>query len=202
MESTALEDKRVCPKCLNEITRDGSGRENFRNGVCRKCYDSQRYVAHPEISRIYTRKYYLSHKAELNIQRVQRYHNNQEKENAVVAASRRRNGSTSRRCRIALIELLGGKCVNCDYDKDVRALYVDHVNGGGRKERLGFKYLLAFYRYYLNSPEIAREKLQVLCANCNAIKRDDEREYWFGGSFHTRNVTTQADTLTSSSSPE
>lgn len=65
-------------------------------------------------------------------------------------------------------------CIKCgQFDK--RCLQIDHKNGGGTKQRLtmGVK---TMWRYYLKHPEEAREKLQVLCANCNWIKRFDSNE--------------------------
>lgn len=80
--------------------------------------------------------------------------------------------------RIALISLLGHTCVYCGYDKDIRGLQVDHINGGGTKEEQetfnGDTH--AMYRYYLKHPEEAKQKLQTLCANCNQIKRYENQE--------------------------
>ena len=73
--------------------------------------------------------------------------------------------------RQILYSLLGQKCVLCGYDKNILALHFDHINGGGRKEwRDGWKSHQNMIRYYAHHPEQAKEKLQVLCANCNAIK--------------------------------
>jgi hypothetical protein len=69
--------------------------------------------------------------------------------------------------RKGLIELLGGpKCVRCG-ELDEGVLTIDHTKGGGtadRKLRGGNK---SMYRYYLKHPSEGREKLQVLCRNCN-----------------------------------
>lgn len=68
-----------------------------------------------------------------------------------------------------MFSILGGKqCVICGC-LDVRCLQFDHINGGGCKESriMGNKML----KHYINNPEEAKAKLQVLCANCNWIKR-------------------------------
>lgn len=57
----------------------------------------------------------------------------------------------------------------------MRALQLDHKNGGGRKEMIAIG-VQQMYRQYLLKPELAKEKLQVLCANCNSIKRFENKE--------------------------
>lgn len=69
--------------------------------------------------------------------------------------------------RRALITLLGGKCKQCGFT-DIRALQIDHVNGGGAKEKRMTK---NFYNYMLNKAINGSKDYQVLCANCNWIKR-------------------------------
>ena len=77
--------------------------------------------------------------------------------------------------RIALIDFLGGKCEYCGFN-DWRALQLDHKLGGGHKEIKKFGHQEKMYSYYYNNPELAKEKLQVLCANCNWIKRHERGE--------------------------
>ena len=70
------------------------------------------------------------------------------------------------RKRTEVIEFLGGKCAMCGF-ADIRALQVDHVNGGGTRERksdrtLGVNDQLKRVRAH---PTL----FQCLCANCNWI---------------------------------
>lgn len=67
--------------------------------------------------------------------------------------------------------LLGEKCVRCGF-LDKRALQFDHIKGGGYKWRKG-KGSLAQFKYMIAHPE----KFQVLCANCNQIKRYENNEF-------------------------
>ena len=76
--------------------------------------------------------------------------------------------------RPKLIKLLGNKCIKCGFT-DIRALQIDHKNGGGRKEHKKFGNQ-QLYRYYLKHPIEAKNKLQILCANCNWIKRVEKKE--------------------------
>jgi hypothetical protein len=85
-----------------------------------------------------------------------------------------RRAQESRNSRTKLLCILGTKCVQCGFE-DLRALQIDHINGGGRQDRLKIS-SGQFYRFYINNPELAKEKLQILCANCNQIKRIEKRE--------------------------
>ena len=75
--------------------------------------------------------------------------------------------------RNKLIDKMGGKCVKCSFS-DIRALHVDHIHGGGNKERqrLGPRY----WKKVLESVNNNEEKYQLLCANCNSIKRYENNE--------------------------
>ena len=74
-----------------------------------------------------------------------------------------------------LFDILGHKCVKCGFS-DKRALQFDHIFGGGTQER---KKTNAYHvmKFYSENINIAKQKLQVLCANCNWIKKHDEHEY-------------------------
>lgn len=74
--------------------------------------------------------------------------------------------------RTALIFFLGGECKRCGFD-DHRALQIDHVNGGGKKElRKG-----AGYTYYKKVEADKTGAYQLLCANCNWIKKHENGEH-------------------------
>jgi hypothetical protein len=77
--------------------------------------------------------------------------------------------------RDSIFLILGTVCVECGYD-DKRALQFDHVNGGGLKDTKRFKGHQTMLRYYRDNPEICKKKLQILCANCNWIKKHDNDE--------------------------
>lgn len=68
-----------------------------------------------------------------------------------------------------------GSCVRCGF-KDIRALSLDHINGGGLVEmrKINRRGGWMFYAYL-------RKKgyppgYQVLCMNCQFIKRDENKE--------------------------
>ena len=76
--------------------------------------------------------------------------------------------------RQKVVELLGGKCKRCGF-ADSRALQIDHINGGGYQE-IKKNFAKRRYRLVLESVENKENKYQLLCANCNWIKRYEDKE--------------------------
>lgn len=72
------------------------------------------------------------------------------------------------------MNVLGGVCRRCGMD-DERCLQIDHINGGGRKEIMAMS-AYTRYMWIRNNSEEAKRKYQVLCANCNWIKRHENNE--------------------------
>ena len=77
--------------------------------------------------------------------------------------------------REKLFDILGHICNNCGFS-DKRALQFDHINGGGTQDLKKFKHHRDMIRFYINDPLSAKRNLQVLCANCNWIKRRENNE--------------------------
>lgn len=75
-----------------------------------------------------------------------------------------------------LFELLGDKCKRCGFT-DVRALQIDHIDGKGTQQRKAFptRSTTSYYRLFVLSEEL-RSTVQLLCANCNWIKRHENDE--------------------------
>ncbi len=67
-------------------------------------------------------------------------------------------------------------CVRCGFS-DKRALQFDHIHGDGHKLLKIMISSTARLRYYIVNPEITKKTIQVLCANCNWIKRAENKEY-------------------------
>lgn len=76
------------------------------------------------------------------------------------------------RIRQRLIDELGRQCVRCGFD-DWRALQVDHVHGDGRLERVKLNNVSKLFHAVVASPA----RYQLLCANCNWIKRYEKHEH-------------------------
>jgi cytochrome c1 len=78
---------------------------------------------------------------------------------------------------------LGDRCCRCDY-RDLRAIQFDHIAGDGWRLRkngpkgkytVGWNYGKAIIAAYNNGT--LKEKYQLLCANCNQIKRREKGEF-------------------------
>ena len=69
--------------------------------------------------------------------------------------------------RQAILELYGRRCSNCGYHRDERALQLDHVEG---KPDPRYRSGAQLYAAILNGT-IPDHLFQLLCANCNVIKK-------------------------------
>src|SRR6267142_2085240 len=73
------------------------------------------------------------------------------------------------RLRRAMLDLLGAACVKCGYNKDERGLCLDHIKGGGTKERR----ILGQWKMMKRVFEFP-EEYQILCGTCNQIKHYEQ----------------------------
>lgn len=71
-----------------------------------------------------------------------------------------------------LMQILGqDACVYCGCQL-FPCLQFDHINSGGTRDAKRFgNQSIRMKQYYIKHPEEARKTLQVLCANCNWLKR-------------------------------
>jgi len=140
------------------------------------------YRSHREERLAFNKKYYSEHKEQYSIKRKKTYKesNGEElrKSKEYQKQNRERINKRSvelrRKKRIDLINLYGGKCIRCGFN-DWRALQIDHINGGGKKEKATFKGYKDYYK--MLKQERNSGKYQLLCANCNWIKKFENKEY-------------------------
>lgn len=94
--------------------------------------------------------------------------------NRDVLAARRAPGNLarSRANRAEALAVFGCVCGKCGF-ADVRALQIDHVNGGGGIERAAIRSRDTFYKKVIADSD----GYQLLCANCNWIKRAENNEF-------------------------
>jgi hypothetical protein len=118
------------------------------------------------------KEYYYSHKDEIYAKRKE-YYKNRYLNKKYEIQKKSRIFHKERRDRI--IKYLGGKCVRCGFN-DNRALQVDHINGGGLKERRDTPHFCnAKFENMIYSDT---HKYQLLCANCNNIKKYENGEFF------------------------
>jgi hypothetical protein len=90
-------------------------------------------------------------------------------------ANRAQQRDYVKRRRDAVLALLGNKCnyPGCEW-KDSRVLQIDHIEGGGRTERLAIG-VIGVYNKILKM-EHPEASYQLLCANHNWIKKSERNE--------------------------
>jgi len=79
--------------------------------------------------------------------------------------------------RSKLFDILGRECKRCKFS-DMRALQIDFINGGHvriLKQKFNNN-VNKLYKFYVYQPELTKQELQTLCANCNWIKRHENNE--------------------------
>lgn len=87
--------------------------------------------------------------------------------------------------RNEVLNVLGGKCNECG-NLDRRVLQVDHILGGGVKDRKSFTDDKIYYKYVIESFLKKENKYQILCANCNWIKKHLNNENTGGNGKNAR----------------
>jgi len=73
------------------------------------------------------------------------------------------------RQRESVFAVLGHTCARCGFT-DKRALQFDHINGGGSQDFAQRQSSKAYFQSIIDRPG----QFQVLCANCNSIKRVEQ----------------------------
>ena len=134
-------------------------------------------INHPERAKYYdsaeyARKWRSSHKESCQIAQ-QKYRKNH------MAELVKRNRDRIRKTKHQVFELLGNKCVKCGFS-DPRALQIDHIQAIGnatkRKRTRGSS--LNGYGLILEAIRSGKpHNYQLLCANCNWIKRWEKGEH-------------------------
>ena len=130
----------------------------------------------------YQSDYYKEHKNETKEQRnisSKKWQQNHPEQFKII----QRNCSKNRRKKIRkkIIELLGGQCVNTYglHDKpfsDVRCLQIDHLNRKAKHRGQATGGSEMYLRYVLEQIQSGSKDYQLLCANCNWIKRWENKE--------------------------
>ena len=89
------------------------------------------------------------------------------------AASRRRQKTFKNKVVFYYTKGLN-KCTKCEFD-DIRALTVDHIDGGGNKHIKEAKISGNLYKWLIKNKY--PPNFQILCMNCQFIKRHENKEW-------------------------
>lgn len=73
--------------------------------------------------------------------------------------------------RQKVFQIMGNQCQHCGI-KDPRVLVIDHIRPVGKGRRM----TISIYFEIIHHPGRAKEKYQLLCHNCNWLKRIDNNE--------------------------
>lgn len=172
----------------------------FKDPVKRKEYLKKYKKEHIEQTRRYARGYYRRHKSERaaynrmynekHKKEIQEYGKKYREQNREECRKRRRvsakkfsarHGMTYQTFRNhatkkEILIVLGDRCSQCG-ESDRRCLQIDHIGGGGCRERKQFGGNQGrFYKFVLERIKAGSEDYQLLCANCNWKKRYENGE--------------------------
>ena len=175
-----------CYRCKQNKPQNDFNKSNIRKrGVqdyCKKCLRRYR-EKHQHQIRIWNKSYREEHKEDFsaylkkyrveNREKIVQLRREYEQKNKEKNNKYRRDWirNSWKALRDKIITNYGGMCARCGFP-DWRALQIDHIYGGGSREKKN-------YQYYKNlaTQKMDNNKYQLLCANCNWIKRYEQGEY-------------------------
>ncbi len=131
-----------------------------------KAYQKEYSLTHSRDRREYFRAYNEAHKV-----KKQAYFTGRNEERRIVDKALRGSIKVSLLSHYSNGSMV---CAKCGFS-DMKALSIDHINGGGNKHRKETGEGINFYRWLRRSNY--PEGYQVLCMNCQFIKRYDQNGY-------------------------
>lgn len=155
---------KVCTQCKFEKPIDGFTNNKLTpDGLaswCKDCFNA------------YQRKSYLENHEE-QLERHRKYRETHREQ------GRRKGRIYNQRMKsLVLFHYSSGvpTCAHCGFC-DIRALSIDHINGGGSRHQREISNTI--YRWLINND--FPDGYQVLCMNCQFIKREEKNEYRASG---------------------
>ena len=138
----------------------------------RKEYRRAYYLAHREKLIAQTRAHQLAHVEERK-EYMRKYA--EEHKESIVPYKKEKARIAWLTLKEPIFERLGKVCIQCGYSNQ-GALQIDHINGGGSEHRRQITGPSKYYQEILADPLI-EEHYQILCANCNQLKKTLNNEY-------------------------
>jgi hypothetical protein len=183
-----MTDVKHCTKCGEEkplqefykgsLAKGGTGKNSSWCKLCVTAYNRKDYQKHVEERKAYSRQYSRAHQEHIKQWRTEYYRKNKM---FVGEQNYKWQHQQTMILRSRVIQRFGGKCERCGFD-DYRALQIDHVLGDGAEERRNRNSGITFLNRLLNLSESElRGRYQLLCANCQWIKRRENNEH--GGKY-------------------
>jgi len=155
---------KVCPRCkkslpLSIFYRSKNGKYDCWCKNCRLEYGREWRYKNPEYHKNHNKMW-----RRINIKRARETH------------TKWRNN-----LRLKILNYISGgnpRCNFCGFS-DIRILQIDHINGGGRQKikRIGGNRSTIYNTILRMSPAKVKEEYQILCPNCNWMKKlESEKE--------------------------
>lgn len=163
------EKTKKCSKCNTFFSLDNFNKDKKRkDGLdpwCRGCH-KERYKKGQKKYLEYASRYRNSEKGK---KYRKEYYENTKIEKARKTKIRRQ------KLRLQILETISSipKCKQCDID-DIRVLTIDHINNDGAQERKTVSDVAYYIKILKMEENDIKKQYQVLCRNCNWIKRLDE----------------------------
>ena len=145
----------ICNKCNIPLTNDNTTKSYYGN-ICRACYN----LYHKKVQPKHGKRYYVKTKE----QRAGYFK---------IRAEQKKKDRWAVRLEVVSHYSPDMCCVKCGFN-DIRALSVDHINSDGSKHRKEDKSARFIYKW-LKKHDYP-EGFQILCMNCNFIKRYENNE--------------------------
>jgi hypothetical protein len=164
---------------INQKQRDYYNKNRTRILEQRKKYRDKNYSKNKIRILTDSKKYYENNKEKCKLKRHERYIRDKDINSESYQINAKTTKETSQKIT-EILNLLDNKCSNPynlnhgDFIADIRCLQIDHINCGGCKEvrKKGKSYL----RVVLEKIKSGSKDYQLLCANCNWIKRYENKE--------------------------
>jgi len=137
----------------------------------KRAYTRKWQLEHKEQTSIYARRYKQNHKDTIKASSQMYYQAHKDEKRAY----QRKYGRELKEKVLTYYGNGGLACVRCGFS-DSRALSLDHMNGGGRQEKISLGRMggNSFYSWLVS--EGYPKGYQTLCMNCNIIKRFENSE--------------------------
>lgn len=121
--------------------------------------------------KIRSRKYYIRNKEKMALKFKDLYKTKEFRDKRLMQRKRYMH-----KWKTSVYKLLGNRCNRCGFS-DPMAFQIDHINGNGYLENR--RRNIVHYKRVAISLRNGENKYQLLCANCNWIKRIENNENFF-----------------------